>query len=190
MNPLRALADNPLRLVNLKALQVAYDLVVEEFEQLGFYDDRLYQVEVYLVPVSWAYGFQRYGGDRSINIPAVSGSHLLDVFRGERTDLCDVLRHEYGHAVADTHRGLMRSRRFSSVFGGSHESGHSREYDPDEHVTVYAATNPSEDFAELFYLYLRNQGQLPRCYNKPRIRTKWQFIRDLSWAIQQGRRRW
>jgi hypothetical protein len=51
-------------------------------------------------------------------------------------------------------------------------------------------TNPREDFAELFYLYLRDQGQLPRCYNKPRIRAKWQFIRDLSWAIQQGRRRW
>ena len=178
------------QIVTLNALQSANDTVLAELEALGLYDEYLYDVEVFLVPLGVALGWQRYGGDQSICIPAVSFGRLLSLFGWEPSDLTDVVRHEYGHAVADTHRGLMRSRRFSSVFGGSHESGHSREYDPDEHVTVYAATNPSEDFAELFYLYLRNQGQLPRCYKKPRIRAKWQFIRDLSWAIQQGRRRW
>lgn len=178
------------QIVTLNALQSANDTVLAELEALGFYDEYLYDVEVFLVPVGVALGWQRYGGDQSICIPAVSFGRLLSLFGWEPSDLTDVVRHEYGHAVAATHRGLMRSRRFSSVFGGSHESGHSREYDPDEHVTVYAATNPSEDFAELFYLYLRHKGQLPRCHDTPVIRAKWRFIQDLSWAIRQGHRRW
>jgi hypothetical protein len=178
------------QIVTLDALQSANDIVLAELETLGFWDESLDAIEVFLVPLGVALGWQRYGGDQSICIPAVSFGRLLTLFGWEPSDLTDVVRHEYGHAVADTHRGLFRSRRFSSVFGGSHESERGTNYDPEQHVTTYAATKPSEDFAELFCLYLRHKGQLPRCYNKSRIRAKWQFIRDLSRAIRQGRRRW
>lgn len=190
MKRLRALSDNPLRIVNLQNLQEAYDLVVAELEQLGFYDDRLYEVEVYLVPAGFALGWQHYGGDQSICIPAISFDRLRSLFGWEPIELADVVRHEFGHAVADTHRGLLRSRRFSSVFGGSHESERSTPYDPTRHVTAYAATKPSEDFAEVFYLYLKNGGRLPCCYSSTPIRAKWRFIQDLSGAIRQGHRRW
>ena len=187
---LKTRTSNPLRVVGIRDLQAATDTVVAELDTMGFYDERLDEVEVYLVPVGVAFGWQLYGGDRSIKIPMLSLSRLLEHFGWDYSDLSDVLRHEYGHAVADTHRGLMRSRRFSGVFGGSHESIWAQDYDPEHHVTQYAATNPSEDFAELFYLYLKHAGRLPGRYSTVSIRAKWHFIRDLRRAIQQGRRRW
>ena len=75
--------------------------------------------------------------------------------------LADVIRHEYGHAVAHTHGRLVRSSRFREAFGASHDSLHEFEYDEELHVTPYAATSAAEDFAETFMFYLRHGGRLP-----------------------------
>lgn len=187
---LKKLSMNPLRIVRLSTLQETNDKVLAELDALGFYDEHLAEIQVYLVPAGAAYGYQLYGGDRSICIPMVSASHLLDMFLGRKHTVRDVLLHEYGHALADTHRGLMHSRRFSSVFGGSHSSEDPLEYDREAHVTTYAATNPSEDFAELFWLYVKHKGRIPHAHQKPAIRRKWKFIKELSQAIRAGQRRW
>jgi hypothetical protein len=104
--------------------------------------------------------------------------------------LADVLRHEYGHAVADTHRGLILSRQFVEAFGASHCLGDEWEHDPGLHVTEYAATGAAEDFAETLMLFLKHGGILPSCLDVPPIRAKWAFVRRLGRAIRAGKRRW
>ena len=58
------------------------------------------------------------------------------------------------------------------------------EYDPDLHLTPYAAAKPCEDFAETFHFYLRRKGRLPvRLRDKPEIVRKWAFIQWLAERI-------
>lgn len=91
--------------------------VAAELDALDFYDD-LEDVDVYLVSFGSAYGWQYYGSSGDIHIPCVSAVRLGDLLFGRAcTSLRDVLRHEYAHAVADLHRGLIRSRRFTEAFG-------------------------------------------------------------------------
>ena len=155
--------------------------VVEEMETLGFWHKRLDDIDVYLVPISFAcYGW--FLPDGNIYIPAVNGASLCDLITGHHTRLSDVLRHEWAHALADRRPRLVESRRFRSVFGGAyHMQGAVWEYDPDLHLTRYAAAMPCEDFAETFHFYLRHKGRLPsRLANKPEIIRKWEFINGLA----------
>ena len=156
----------------------------------GFYDHHVAAVPTLLVPIGCAYGWQYYGSTGEICIPRVSLSRLFDFCQGTYTALRDVLRHEFAHAIADTHRGLFRSARFSEQFGASHEAQLQWEYDPEHHVSPYAAKDPSEDFAETFMVYVRRGGRLPARHATAPIRHKWRFIRSLSAAISTGCRRW
>lgn len=104
--------------------------------------------------------------------------------------LRDILRHEYAHAIADTHRGLFRSARFADAFDAAHESSVGWEFDPDVFLTEYAATCPSEDFAETFMFYVRHGGVLPPHLRSPAINRKVAFIRRLGVALDRGLRRW
>jgi hypothetical protein len=186
----RVTIDDVMDFVTMKRLNRALATVVDELERHGFYDDKLERVDVYLTYVGGPYGWQHYATSGGIDIPSVSMERILDLFRGGYTTLTDVLRHEFGHAVADTHRGLIRSRQFSEAYGAAHESKDEWEYDPDFHVSEYAATSVSEDFAEIFMLYLKHKGRLPNRYSTPYIRPKWRFVRALAAAIRRGKARW
>jgi hypothetical protein len=177
-------------IVTLKRLNKAFFQIQTELEQLGFYDERLEAVDVYLVTFGSAYGWHYYGTSGDINIPAISFGRILDLFGRPYKSLRDILRHEFAHAVADTHRGLIRSSRFSDAFGASHESSIEWEFDPDCHLTQYAATCPSEDFAETFMFYVRHRGVLPVTRRTPAISRKWSYIHSLGNAIARGQRRW
>ena len=191
---LESLAHKPARLrmyiINQTRLKAANDAVICELDQLGVYDAWMQGVETHLVTFGVAYGWQYYGGTGHINIPRVSLSRLSDWLAGPSMPLRAVLRHEFGHALADMHRGLFRSRRFSDVFGAAHDSDCEWEYDPEHHITEYAASDPSEDFAEVFRFYLRHKGRLPRRMATAPIRRKWRFIDELRKAISNGDRRW
>lgn len=177
-------------IVNQRRLDSANYAVTSELDRLGLYDAPMQAVETYLVPFGLAYGWQYYGDNGHICIPRVSLSRLSHLWRGSYSSLRDVLRHEFGHALADTHRGLFRSRRFSNAFGAAHNWNIEWEYHPDHHVTTYAAAAPAEDFAEVFMFYLRYDGRLPARIATFPIRRKWRFIDELREVIPNGSRRW
>jgi hypothetical protein len=177
--------------VTLTRLNRAVSDVQRELEEHGFYDEKLAKIDVYLSWCGYAYGWCYYFTSGNIHIPAVSlGKFFERVVGTSRTTLRDVVRHEYGHALAHTHRGLFCSVPFKRAFGSHHDADVKSDYDPERHVTPYAATSPSEDFAETFMFYLRHGGEHPSRFDTWRIRRKWRFIRELGVAVGRGERRW
>lgn len=179
-----------MHFITLPRLNRANFTVTRELDARGFYDAAVQAVDTCLVPLGLAHGWQWYGGTGEIHIPCVSLSRLSHLWTGGYTSLRDVLRHEFAHAIADTHPGLFRSAFFSDSFGAAHHWDFEWEYDPEHHVSEYAATAPAEDFAETFMLYIRHGGSLPAWHASAPIRRKWKFIRRLSDAISNGQRRW
>lgn len=164
-------------LITLSQLDRANRQVTCEMERLGLWHTSLDDVTVWLVPASFTcYGWFKDDGD--IHIPGVTGAQLADLLLGYHTRLTDVLRHEWAHAFADRRSRFVETKRFERTFGGPYESTEEVEaFDPSRHLTTYAATNPSEDFAETFHYYLRHKGVLPRrLHAKPVIARKWAFI--------------
>ena len=176
--------------VTLPRLNRALGRVNKELHAQGLWNAKLQEIDVYLVPFGFAYGWQWYGSTGDIGIPALSLAKLRDWIKGSYVSLADILRHEYAHAIAHTHRGLIRSRRFTRAFMASHENLQPFVYNPELHVSPYAATCAAEDFAEVFMLYLRHGTRLPACLESPVIRRKWNFVKALCGAIKRGRSRW
>jgi hypothetical protein len=179
------------KVITMTRLQSAVDNVRLELDQMGVWNDRLAVIDVYLTWFGKDYGWQWYRGSGHIEIPAFSVARLNEWISGDpRWTLRDLLRHEYGHAVADTNRALIRSRRCADAFGTAHDSEIPNDYSPDEHVTEYAATDACEDFAEVFRFYLKHSGKIPRRYGTGIIRRKWRFVDRLCTCIASGKRRW
>ena len=168
--------------ITLPQLQRANRHVTTEMDSLGLWSSRLNHVDVWLVPFSWnCYGWQEYGADGSICIPAVSLPRLADrLLRTSGYTLRDLLRHEWAHALAYHHHDLVSGRGFKRAFDGDHDGDDAFVYDPEIHITPYAATSPSEDFAENFMHCVRCRGVLPRRWQTPAIARRWQFIAGLS----------
>jgi len=164
-------------LITLGELDLANQQITREMETLGFWHPRLENVTVWLVSASFScYGW--FHDEDDIYIPAVTGAQLSDLIFGYHTRLTDVLRHEWAHALADRRPSLVRMGRFRETFGGPYHSSEAvTDYDPTQHLTPYAATNPCEDFAETFHFYLRHKGRLPlRLQAKSEIVRKWDFV--------------
>ncbi|MBI3206679.1 MAG: hypothetical protein HYZ29_34405 [Myxococcales bacterium] len=179
-----------VHLITLPKLERARGRVVPELRRHGFWCPAVERVHVRLVWFGTAYGWKWDGHDGHIEIPAASTAKLGDWLSGSYTSIADVLRHEYGHAVADTHRALVRSSRFREVFGASHDDPTPFEHDHRFHVTQYAATRASEDFAEVFMFYLKHDGRRPARMRSAPIAAKWRFVRELGAAVRRGQRRW
>ena len=178
-----------LALITLPSLNRALDRVRNELAAHGFYAD-----DVAAVPV-WLDGWPRletYGyWDGEIHVPAVTLDRVrTHWFGGVYTSLADVLRHEYGHAVADLYPRLVRSKRFRDAFSTHHDDERPHEFDPGLHVSTYAATCASEDWAEVFMAFHRCRGRLPARWSTTAIRAKWQFVASAGAAVDRGRRRW
>ena len=103
-------------------------------------------------------------------------------------NVLDVVRHEYGHALAHYYPTLIqRSSAFTTAFGGRYSRGTpvpGSERDED-FVTSYAATEPCEDFAETFMVYLRRRGKPPASVSRA-IARKWRFIATTVSTIARG----
>jgi len=176
---------NRIGIVSDAALASARRDVEAELRRSGFFDARVGQIAVQLVALGVAYGWQDYRGSGTISVPRVSWPKLCNLLEHEYVSLRDVLRHEYGHAVADTHQHLIRTPEFALAFGDSHHWATSNDYDPEVFVTTYAATATGEDFAETFMYFLKHGGKLPARFGTSAIRKKWRFVK---WLGQQIRR--
>jgi len=179
-----------MQIINLARLNRAFSTVIEELHFWKFYDEKLSKVEIYLVPFGLPHGWQNYGSNHDICIPAVSMSRLAKLLGFQACGLTDVLRHEFAHALADTHRGLFHSSVFTDAFGDTHSSKIEYEYDPFYFVSSYAAKNTSECYADVFMFFVKYKGILPARFDTLPIRRQWQFIKRLSSAIKQGKSRW
>ena len=179
-----------MRIVTPKRLRQGISQIRRELQQLGFLSEGVRKVRVKLTPFGTAYGYQYYGSSGDICIPALSLSRFSTLLGYPYTSLRDVLRHEYGHAVADLHRGLIRSKKFSSAFGSGHCFEKREEFHPEVHLTPYAAHSPGEDFAETFMIYVRTAGVLAACHQSKAIKSKWLFLQDLSKSISRRMTRW
>lgn len=181
--------------VNLKMLNSALDDVRDELGELDLLTDRLEEVDVILTPFEpWtAYGYyveespwlSRWLGweGGNIYIPSLRLTSLCGLFGfGEFFSLRNVLRHEYGHALAHLHPGLIkRSREFTHVFGGRYDSkGPVEAYSPLTHVSAYAAKKPQEDFAETFAYFVKFKGDVARYFHRPGVFMKMCFVGNLS----------
>jgi hypothetical protein len=178
-----------LGLITMPSLNRALQRVAGELRAHGFYADDVASLPVWLDawPRLDTYGYW----DGEIHVPAVTLDRVRTRwFGGSYTSLADVLRHEYGHAVADLYPRLLRSRRFRDAFATHHDDEAEQDYDPALHVSTYAATNASEDWAEVFMSYHRCRGRLPARWSTTAIRAKWRFVAAVGDVVRLGRRRW
>ena len=116
-------------------------------------------------------------GDKAIHIPAVFAAGLFPWWDGR--DVLDVVRHEFGHALADRFGKLFRGGIFKEAFGASYgeKKVFSGEDWSDEHVSEYASSMTQEDFAETFMLYLKHKGRMPAKFRGKRvIAKKWRAV--------------
>ncbi|MGB0713820.1 MAG: hypothetical protein ACPGUC_09700 [Gammaproteobacteria bacterium] len=179
-----------MHVVTLTRLNRALGDAIRDFEHLGLWTEALYRVDVFLVPAGHAYGWKWGGADGHIAIPVISLSRLSAAMGfGQGCGLRDILRHEYGHAVADVYPKLSRSKAFRQAFGASYDRGERiAPYNPEQHVTRYASTEPAEDFCEVFMYYVKHRGRLPARFDTPVIRRKWAYVEQLVRTIRAGRR--
>ena len=157
-------------------LKRARRTVVAELNSHGLWNGKLAKIPVKLVYFSPYYGWQAYGSTGEICIPAISLCRMRDWYYTTYVSLCDVVRHEYAHALAFCFPALIRDKKFKAAFGAPHDSDRTSSYTMGIHLTEYAASSPAEDFAETFMVYLRDGGRLRQCYQTTPIRRKWRFI--------------
>ena len=125
----------------------------------------------------------RRGGDKNIHFPS---TYLANPFNWvDKNGPRDVLRHEFGHALADRYpETLKRSRLFLSAFGGAYGPTPAKGTDPvdwkDRCVSAYAAKQTQEDFAETFMLFVKHKGKIPAKFTKkPAIAKKWAAVAEI-----------
>ena len=116
---------------------------------------------------------------RIIRLPRWSRSAVKASARAsgsKHISLRAVLRHEFGHALADL-LALGERADFRARFGHG------------EHLTAYAAENADEDFAETFMRYVTWGGRLRRRRPSPALRAKWEYVHRCVLEAAQRRPR-
>ena len=172
-------------MLTLRSLQSATNDVVRDFRACGLNTEALQDCQVYLVPAGLAFGWCH--ADGAISIPAVSGSRWWERRWGRRTSLRDVLRHEFGHALANLHPELVEGRSFSAAFGAGYDDRWQRKptFDEEDYLTPYATKSPAEDFAETVMVHTRHRGGIDRYRHLDGIWRKLEFVRRISIRIRR-----
>ena len=122
-----------------------------------------------------AFGFS----DGNIFIPSITISKWIKPY--QEVSLRDIIRHEYGHAMAHYYPELIvDNREFRKVFNGHYyDSKSALNDDSSNYVSLYAQSSPMEDFAETFMVYTRRHGRSLEKMNEGLL-AKWAFIDWLS----------
>jgi len=187
--------------ISLDTLSRALDDVRNELCELNLLSKRIDKADVILTPYhpGLVHGYyiedspsilQWLGWEAGhIYIPSVRLSILLSLFGyNDYFSLRHVLRHEYGHALAHKHPGLVkRSRDFREIFGGRYDNRKRiNEYNPLMQVSKYAATHPGEDFAETFALYVRSKGNIFGYSHLIGVFMKLLFVHNLTEKLNKA----
>lgn len=104
---------------------------------------------------------------------------------GRQASIEDVIRHEFGHALADLYPGaLKKGGTFRMAFGGPYDDTPAEKRGvkgwKDRYVSKYATSATREDFAETFMLFVKHKGRMPaRFANKPAIVKKWKAVAEI-----------
>ncbi len=97
----------------------------------------------------------------------------------------NVIRHEFGHALADLYpETLKKGGTFRAAFGGTYGPTPAKGTDTTDWqgrcFSEYAATATQEDFAETFMLFVKHKGKIPAKFAKcPAIQKKWEAVAEI-----------
>lgn len=189
--------------VTFRKLNAAAGAVQNELARLGLWEDtsRLRRTDVFWcrlpqlgaadalgfcfdTPTS---GLWRWFGYHAGNIYIPQWVLSQGPWGQDRGSLRDVLRHEYAHALAWHYPALIRrSRPFVAAFGGGYDLGQRIPGPEAAFVSEYARTQPAEDFAETFMVFVRRGGRRPAQLRNAQLRRKWAFIRRVVQTIARG----
>ena len=98
------------------------------------------------------------------------------VFKSVKYSVRDVIRHEYAHAIEYHYPEFLdESSDFEKAFGAPPQYKIDVTKDS-EYISEYAKENTSEDFAEMFMVYVRRQGIIPTTMNNAAQKRKWKFV--------------
>jgi hypothetical protein len=182
----------------------AYNKVRDELIALGLLwrRSKLDKVQCFyerVAPVSAVTGrlgyFNEDKNDRNIHFPSLflPFGWLLGR-RYEKSIPVDVLRHEFGHALATLYpRALSQGDLFLKAFGGVYGPKPAPEIDRDnwefDCVSEYAASATREDFAETFMLFVKYKGKIPAQFKgKPVILKKWKAVAEIVKRVSAASR--
>ena len=93
---------------------------------------------------------------------------------GVKANALDVIRHEFGHALADLYPEMLKKggtfyKAFRGTYGPAPASGTDPKNWEGRCVSEYAATATQEDFAETFMLFVKHKGKIPAKFKRPVI---------------------
>ena len=171
----------------------AFNTVRDELIELGLLwkDSKLDKVQCLyepIAPIATLKGWMGYFDfdDHNIHFPSVYlPIRWLMGIDGEKEPAPDVIRHEFGHALADRYpKALERGGLFRKAFGGAYSDKPAPGTDPavweGRCVSEYAASETREDFAETFMFFLKYKGRIPKKFaNKPAIARKWEAVAEI-----------
>ena len=171
----------------------AYNEVRDDLIGLGILwrGSKLDKVECYyesIAPIAALKGWMGYFSfkDHDIHFPSLYLPFgWLTGSVGEKDSASNVIRHEFGHALADQYpAALKKGGLFREAFGGVYSDKPAPDIDPDNWefycVSPYAATETREDFAETFMLFVKYKGRIPAQFKgKPVIVKKWKAVAEI-----------
>lgn len=170
--------------VSQKELDRAFNKVRKELAAMGVLDEGspLDEVDCYNDYIDfWSgiggvMGYCYENGD--IYIPHTFAAAIF----GCKRNIVDVMRHEFGHALADRY-GKCFKGVFKEAFGRRYDAKPAEKHVADwteKYVSAYASTKSCEDWAETFELFMKHKGKLPAKFaKKPAIRKKWKAVRTI-----------